>query len=85
MKKLLVGCFICVFASPVLACESGHWVKSKSMDGKIVVLENGTVWQINPINTIDSALWLPTENIIICNGMLINSDTGDKVGAKLLR
>lgn len=83
MKKLLI--IIYIFSTPILACEPGHWIKSKSSDGSVVVLEDNSVWEIDSIDTIDSALWLPVENIVVCDDELINSDTGDKVSATQLR
>ena len=63
MKKLLIIFVISVLLTPILACESGYWSKSKSSDGSVVVLEDTSVWEINSIDRIDSILWLPIENI----------------------
>jgi len=51
----------------------------------VVVLEDNSVWEIDSIDRIDSTLWLPIENIVVCDDELINSDTGDKVSATQLR
>ena len=67
------------------ACESGHWIEKKTSDGSIIILEDGSTWEIDPIDRIDTALWLVTENIIVCedDGVLINTDSNaEKVGAK---
>lgn len=85
MKKLLIIFAISLLSTPILACESGHWIKSKSSDGSVVVLEDNSVWEIDSIDRIDSTLWLPIENIVVCDDELINSDTGDKVSATPLR
>ena len=69
-------------AAPAFAdCEDGHWVKSVSSDGEIVVLEDGSVWQVDSVDAIDSALWLPTTNIVACDDKLINTDDGETVEA----
>jgi hypothetical protein len=43
----------------------GHWVKSKIDGGNIIQLEDGSMWQISPIDKIETTLWLPTEGITI--------------------
>lgn len=73
---------LATFAAPALAgCEDGHWIKSVSSDGEIVVLEDGSVWQVDSTDAIDSALWLPTTNIVACDDKLINTDDGETVEA----
>lgn len=67
------------------SCESGNWVDNVSSDGEIVKLSDGSVWEILSGGSVDSALWLPTEDIVSCDGKLINTDTGDKVDANRLK
>jgi hypothetical protein len=66
-------------------CEDGHWISSVSSGGEIVILEDGSVWQVDSIDRIVTALWLPTENVIICGNTMINTDNGEKVGVTQLR
>lgn len=66
-------------------------------DGEILVMLSGAVYRVLPGDTIDSALWLPPADVIICEkkitvkgkGMLyyeiINVDDREKVGATRLR
>ncbi len=37
-------------------CEAGHWVDSVSSNGEIVKLEDGSLWQIDLVDQIDTAL-----------------------------
>lgn len=63
-----------------------HWIKSKSSDGSTITLEDGSVWQVDPINRIDTILWLPTENVLILDqNTLLNIDQKQKVSAKRIR
>lgn len=63
-----------------------HWIKSKSDDGSIITLEDGSVWQVDQINRIDTILWLPTENVLILDqNTLLNIDQKQKVSAKRIR
>lgn len=66
-------------------CETGHWVQSVSDDGSIVKLEDGSVWRVSDVDTVDTAVWLPTEDVITCDGKLVNTDSGDSVQASRLR
>lgn len=71
--------------SPSSGCEDGHWVESVSDDGTIVKLEDGSVWEVDSVDAIDSMLWLPITDIIACDDKLINTDDNEKVSARRLR
>ena len=43
----------------------GHWIKSKADNGAIVILEDGSMWEINSLDRIETALWLPISNVTI--------------------
>ena len=66
-------------------CESGHWVDSVSNDGQIVKLEDGSIWEVDAVDTIDSALWLPTTDIVACDDKLINTEDNETVSATRIR
>ena len=66
-------------------CESGHWVDSVSDDGDIVKLEDGSIWEIAAVDTVDSMLWLPTTDIIACDDKLINTEDNETVEATRLK
>ncbi|QDT00573.1 hypothetical protein [Adhaeretor mobilis] len=69
----------------------GHWVKSKTNDGTVVVLEDGSTWKINPLGRLDSGLWLPLDSIIVLSNpdvihpyRLVNGDDDTIVEAAYL-
>ncbi len=66
-------------------CETGHWIESVSDDGQIIKLEDGSVWEVDDVDTVDSALWLPTTDIVACDDKLINTEDDETVSAKRLR
>jgi hypothetical protein len=66
-------------------CEAGHWVRSVSDAGRIVVLQDGSVWEIDPIDRIDTMLWLPTDDIVVCGDRLINTDDNETASGRRLR
>ena len=68
-----------------------HWVSKNIDSGKFIKLEDGSLWEISPIDKINSMLWLPISNITVIESKnpyypytLINTDEGTKVEAKLL-
>jgi hypothetical protein len=63
------------------SCESGHWVDAVLDDGHLVKLEDGSLWEIDAADQVDTALWLPTSEITICVGKLINTDDNETAGA----
>jgi len=71
--------------------SSGHWIQENIDSGSMVILEDGSIWKIDPLDKIDASLWLPISNISIVtsnNGspgydyLLINTDDGEKAHAK---
>jgi hypothetical protein len=71
---------------------SGHWIESVMDDGNIIKLEDGSLWQVEPLGQIDSALWLELDNITVIEGddpeykcKLINKDENEVVDAKQLQ
>ena len=67
----------------------GHWISKNIDSGAFIKLEDGSLWEISPIDKINSMLWLPISNITIIESknplypyLLVNDD-GTKVEAKL--
>lgn len=66
-------------------CESDHWVESVSDTGQIIKLEDGSIWEVDAGDAVDSALWLPTTDIVACDDKLINTDDNEAVSAMRIR
>lgn len=71
----------------------GHWIKSNASNGGMIVLEDGSIWEVSPVDRIDTALWLPVTDITILRAsrpvgdykyMLVNKEDGEKALAKFL-
>ena len=69
----------------ISGCESGHWIQEVLSGGEIIILEDGSVWRVDSLDTIDSALWLPISDIIACDDKLINTDDNESVDAIRIR
>lgn len=68
-----------------------HWI-SENHDGAVIELEDGSMWEVSPVDRVDSILWLASSSIKVVSSndglfpyLLINTDDGEKVEAKLLR
>lgn len=70
---------------PKTGCTDKHWIQSKSDDGSIIILEDGTVWQVDMVDRVDSMLWLSIEDVIICGRTMINLSNGEKAGVVRLK
>jgi hypothetical protein len=75
-------------AGVYLSTGSGHWIQGKTDDGDILTLEDGSVWLVDTLDRIDTALWLPISEITVVESdgryLLINTDDGEKAHATLL-
>jgi len=71
--------------------DSDHWIQKVIDSGKIILLEDGSIWEVSPLDVITSILWLPVSNIYVVESenslypyKLINTDDGESVEAKYL-
>lgn len=86
--RVILPFLICIMLLSNLAMGAEkHWIVGKSDDGSIIILEDGSVWQVDPVDRVDSVLWLPMEDVIIPDSYdcLINTDNGEKVDATRIR
>ncbi|MFY9627207.1 MAG: hypothetical protein WAK03_03505 [Methylocystis sp.] len=64
-------------------------ISTVSDDGEILVMLSGQVYRVDAGDTADTALWLPTEDVLICglgSVEIINKDSqGEKVSAVRLK
>ena len=52
---------------------------------RVVLLEDGSIWLVDEIDSVYSAIWLVTDDVIACAGKLINTDQGEVVQARRVR
>lgn len=87
---IVTFCTLCCCAlNPSIAvaqgCESGLSIRSVSSDGKIVILDDGSVWEVDDGDATDSALWLATDDIVACDDKLVNTRESETVSASLIK
>jgi hypothetical protein len=75
-----------------LGSAGGHWIDSTSSNGSLIVLEDGSMWEIESADRIDTSLWLPVTDITILKAsapvgdykyILVNKDDGEKRARKV--
>jgi len=80
------------YAMRYIGGGSGHWIQDISNNGKVVVLEDGSRWEIHRMDRIDTSLWMPTDDITVKDKgpsieydyTLVNTEEDESAGAKLL-
>jgi hypothetical protein len=67
--------------------SEGHKLKKVKQVGRVVELQDGSVWSIlNPDDQEIAYRWLPFQNISVLNGNELRNDhTGERIDAKLLQ
>lgn len=65
-------------------CQGGHSIASLADDGRLVVLEDGSRWEVELVDTVDSALWQRGENVLLCGSRMINTRSGERVSVSPL-
>ncbi len=72
---------------------SGHWIKEVSSNGAYITLEDGSLWEVNELDRIDTGLWLAVTNITVISSKepvgqfryeLLNTEDGEKALARYL-
>lgn len=70
-------------------CETGHWVSLVADSGRIVMLEDKSIWRVGSVDRLDSKYWRRRENVVICESssspygyIMINTDVGQTVGVR---
>lgn len=88
INGLLVGSGSQPAAYPV---RSGHWISAVMDGGKLIKLEDGSLWKVSPIDSINSALWLPATSVTVIDSedpaypfKLISMDDNETVDARLI-
>jgi hypothetical protein len=71
------------YASSV--CESGLSIISVLNDGKLIKLDDGSLWEVDDADTVDSELWLTTEDVVICGDKITDVDEEETVEATKIK
>jgi hypothetical protein len=57
-------------------------------DGEILTLEDGSIWRVDPMDQLDTLLWLPVSDITVIENdgssgsyLLVNTDDSEKAHA----
>ncbi|MGH6837306.1 MAG: hypothetical protein ACREDT_00595 [Methylocella sp.] len=86
MKRLLLAA-AATFITPVHAggCDE-ETIRGVARGGSVVILDSGAVYEVEPHDTSDTALWNAGDSVLLCGGdKMINKENGDKVYVTPLR
>jgi hypothetical protein len=69
-----------------------HWIEEQINDGQYLLFEDGSLWEISPLDRIETTLWLPLDDIVVVGGddpgypyLLINTTDSEAVNAQRIR
>lgn len=72
--------------------SEGHWIAENIDGGRFIKLEDGSLWEISPLDIVNTCIWLVVSDIAIVESndpnypyILINTDDVEKASAKLIR
>ena len=76
-----------------LGVGGSHWISKNVDSGEFIVLEDGSLWKIDPLDKVDACLWLSISDIKVVESddgspgyeyLLINTDDDETAHAKFL-
>lgn len=59
-------------------CKAGDWITEVENDGAVITLSDGSMWLVDEVDRVDTVLWLPTENVVICGKTIMNTDSDNE-------
>ena len=79
MKRFLLIAAVSL-STPVQAggCDE-ETIRGVASGGNVVILDSGGVYEVEPDDAPDTALWNAGDSVLVCGGEeIINKDNGDK-------
>jgi hypothetical protein len=64
---------------------TGHWIEEVLADGKILKLEDGSLWRVDSVDAVTSAVWVPMSDVIVCDDSIVNVDDSETVHVHQIR
>lgn len=66
-------------------------IQSVSDGGRIITLLDNSIWEVSPIDTVTTSIWLPVTEVVVVDGedpsfpyKMINKDDGETADVKLI-
>ena len=87
MKKILISTTLIAFGCfPAYGCESGYSIESVLSDGKIIKLDDGTVWEVINGDESTSSTWTAASEVVVCDDdKIINTDDNESVDVSKIK
>jgi len=61
------------------------FIESVEGDGKVIKLNDGSMWEVDDVDTVDTSIWLPADEVVLCDGKIINTDENESAGVTPIR
>jgi hypothetical protein len=81
-RTVAVMVALLAFAHPALACDDGLSIQEVSSGGSIVILDDGSVWEMTGGN---ASGWSGGDDVVVCDDEIINTSENEKLDARRLR
>jgi hypothetical protein len=85
LSVLIIASGSAVAVVKAAECESGFSIKAVLADGKIVTLDDGSVWEVDDSDISDSSNWTVGDEIVVCSDKLVNTDEDESVDATRIK
>lgn len=82
MKKILLTFIaLIIIILPAISAEQ-NTIKEVAGNGQIIIMIDGSIYEIYSYDAITSNLWLPCTDVVITDDKIINTDDGEEVEYK---
>lgn len=65
-------------------CQEQRWLRTIQHQGRDLQLDDGSLWQVDSVQALDTVSWTPTDPIVVCHADLTDTTEHQLVHARLL-
>lgn len=74
-----------LFADLVAGCQEQRWLRTIQHQGRDLQLDDGSLWQVDSVQALDTVSWTPTDPIVVCHSDLTDTTEHQLVHARLVQ
>lgn len=53
----------------------------ETQTAKVIKLDDGSMWEVDDVDTLDTSLWLPASEVVLRSNKIINTDDNESADA----
>ena len=65
-------------------CRTEHFILVVSPGGEFIKLSDTSLWQVSIVDRVHTSIWLPSQDVIVCEGVMYNRDQKEKAGVAFI-